>query len=192
MVIQESVRYVNVAATFRRCTKPWKIPDTDIIIPVGTDIVIPIMSLHRDPEYWEDPDRFDPERFAPENKANIRKGAYQPFGQGPRQCLGYNYVRYVIKLTMAYVLRNFNIENSENLPKQFGYNPETFVPTPKPALKIKFVRRSQNLYNAQKNGFSYLMTKSNHDHKYIFKMSNLIPNDSFLILIRNEENERKP
>ena len=82
MVIQESVRYVNVAATFRRCTKPWKIPDTDIIIPVGTDIVIPIMSLHRDPEYWEDPDRFDPERFAPENKAKIRKGAYQPFGQG--------------------------------------------------------------------------------------------------------------
>ena len=72
MVIQESVRYVNVAATFRRCTKPWKIPDTDIIIPVGTDIVIPIMSLHRDPEYWEDPDRFDPERFAPENKAKIR------------------------------------------------------------------------------------------------------------------------
>ena len=142
MVIQESVRYVNVAATFRRCTKPWKIPNTDIIIPVGTDIVIPIMSLHRDPEYWEDPDRFDPERFAPENKANIRKGAYQPFGQGPRQCLGYNYVRYVIKLTMAYVLRNFNIENSENLPKQFGYNPETFVPTPRPALKIKFVRRS--------------------------------------------------
>ena len=71
MVIQESVRYVNVAATFRRCTKAWKIPDTDIIIPVGTDVVIPIFSLHRDPEYWEDPEEFIPERFAPENKSKI-------------------------------------------------------------------------------------------------------------------------
>jgi len=142
MVIQESVRYVNLAATFRRCTKPWKIPDTNIIIPVGADIVIPIFSLHRDPEYWEDPEEFIPERFSPENKAKIRNGTYQPFGQGPRQCLGYNYVRYVIKLTVAYLLRNFNIENPENLPKKFDFNPETFLPTPKDALKVRFTRRT--------------------------------------------------
>ena len=142
MVIQESVRYVNVAATFRRCTKAWKIPDTDIIIPVGTDVVIPIFSLHRDPKYWENPDEFDPERFSPENKDKVRKGVYQPFGQGPRQCLGYNYARYLIKLTIAYVLRNFNIENPENLPQKIlKFNPETFVPTPKDALKVKFCRR---------------------------------------------------
>ena len=142
MVIQESVRYVNLAATFRRCTKPWKIPDTNITIPVGADIVIPIFSLHRDPEYWEDPEEFIPERFSPENKAKIRNGTYQPFGQGPRQCLGYNYVRYVIKLTVAYLLRNFNIENPENLPKKFDFNPETFLPTPKDALKVRFTRRT--------------------------------------------------
>ena len=71
MVIQEAVRYVNLL-TLRRCTKPWKIPDTDIIIPVGTDVVIPIFSLHRDPEYWENPDEFNPERFSAENKAKIR------------------------------------------------------------------------------------------------------------------------
>ena len=141
MVIQEAVRYINLAATFRRCTKPWRIPDTDITLPVGTDIVIPIFSLHRDPEYWENPDEFIPERFLPENKAKIRHGTYQPFGQGPRQCLGYNYVRYVIKLTLAYMLRNFNIENTENLPKMFDFNPETFLPTPKDGLKVKFTRR---------------------------------------------------
>ena len=141
MVLQEAVRYVNLAATFRRCTKPWKIPDTDIIVPVGTDIVIPIMSLHRDPEYWENPDEFMPERFLPENKAKIRNGTYQPFGQGPRQCLGYNYARYEMKLMLAYLLRNFDIENPENLPQKFDFNPETFLPTPKGELKVKFVRR---------------------------------------------------
>ena len=142
MVIQESLRYMSLAATFRRCTKPWKIPDTDITIPVGADVVIPHFSLHRDPEYWDDPDEFIPERFAPENKAKIRNGIYQPFGQGPRQCMGYNYARYVIKLTVAYLLRNFNIENPENLPQKFDFNPETFLPTPKDALKVKFTRRT--------------------------------------------------
>ena len=141
MVIQESVRYVGMI-TFRRCTKAWKIPDTDIIIPVGTDVIIPIFSLHRDPAYWENPDEFDPDRFSMENKNKIKKGVYQPFGQGPRQCLGYNYARYLIKLTIAYVLRNFNIENPENLPQKIlKFNPETFVPTPKDALKVKFCRR---------------------------------------------------
>ena len=142
MVILEAVRYVNLAATFRRCTKPWRIPDTDIIIPVGTDVVIPIFSLHRDPEYWENADEFIPERFSPENKAKIRHGTYQPFGQGPRQCLGYNYARSFIKLTLTYLLRNFNIENTENLPQKYDFNPETFLPTPKDALKVKFTRRS--------------------------------------------------
>ena len=142
MVILESLRYVPIAATFRRCTKPWRIPDTDITIPVGTDIVIPTFALHRDPEYWEDPEEFIPERFLPENKAKIRHGAFQPFGQGPRQCLGMNYAKYLIKLMLAYLLRNFNIENSENLPQKLnGFNPETFIPTPKDALMIKFTRR---------------------------------------------------
>ena len=142
MVILEAARYVNVAATFRRCTKPWKIPDTEIIIPIGTEIVIPIFSLHRDPEYWEDPEEFIPERFSPENKDKIRKGAFLPFGQGPRQCLGYNYARYVIKLGIAYLLRNFTIENTENLPQKYDFTPETFLPTPKDQLKFKFTRRS--------------------------------------------------
>jgi hypothetical protein len=56
--------------------------------------------------------------------------------------LGMNYAKYLIKLTLAYLLRNFNIENSENLPQKLNeFNPETFVPTPKDALIIKFTRR---------------------------------------------------
>jgi cytochrome P450 len=45
-------------------------------------------ALHRRPDLYPDPERFDPERFAPEAEASQRKAAYMPFGAGPRVCIG--------------------------------------------------------------------------------------------------------
>lgn len=54
-------------------------------------VVIPIYSIHRDKEYYENPDEFLPERFDEEN-GGIKKykdmGVWLPFGVGPRTCLG--------------------------------------------------------------------------------------------------------
>ena len=46
------------------------------------------MSLHRDPEYFPDPEKFYPERFSDENKQKIVPFSYLPFGSGPRNCIG--------------------------------------------------------------------------------------------------------
>ena len=40
----------------------------------------------QDEKYYPNPELFDPERFAEGNK--IPKGAYLPFGDGPRICIG--------------------------------------------------------------------------------------------------------
>ena len=44
--------------------------------------------MHRSPEYFPDPLRFDPDRFSPERKAERDRFTYFPFGGGGRQCIG--------------------------------------------------------------------------------------------------------
>ena len=86
-VLDEAMRlYPPVWATGRDA-----IDDDNIngyIVKRGSGINIPIWSIHRSPQYWTDPLTFKPERFAPDNAAALTKGAYLPFGAGPRQCIG--------------------------------------------------------------------------------------------------------
>jgi cytochrome P450 len=57
-------------------------------MPAGTTVLASQYILHRDARFFPDPLRFDPERHTPEAKAARVKGAYCPFGMGPRQCIG--------------------------------------------------------------------------------------------------------
>ena len=82
-IISEAMRTAAISVTSRIVTKPWTIPGTDITIPVGVGVYIPLMSFHRDPEYWDNPEEFNPERFNADNKSKIRTGTYAPFGLGP-------------------------------------------------------------------------------------------------------------
>ena len=47
-----------------------------------------VNSIHMDPLYHPDPEKFDPERFSDENKHNIKPFTFMPFGMGPRICIG--------------------------------------------------------------------------------------------------------
>ena len=140
-IISEAMRMAAVSVTSRRVTKPWTIPGTDITIPVGVGVYIPIMSFHKDPEYWENPEEFNPERFNTDNKSKIRTGTYAPFGLGPRQCLGNNYAKFTMKIILIYLVRFFDLENVENLPKDFKMDPNTLF-TPLGGCRAKFHKRN--------------------------------------------------
>lgn len=51
-------------------------------------MVVPVLGLHKDPEYFPDPEKFDPERFNEETKSRRPNYVYLPFGDGPRVCIG--------------------------------------------------------------------------------------------------------
>ncbi|KAH0816563.1 hypothetical protein GEV33_006229 [Tenebrio molitor] len=88
-IISETLRKYPPAPVFlRKCTKSYRVPETDVIIEAGLSVLIPAYGLHRDPEYFPDPENFDPDRFSEDNKTKIRDYTYIPFGDGPRICIG--------------------------------------------------------------------------------------------------------
>ncbi|KAI2474188.1 hypothetical protein C4B38_000261, partial [Diabrotica virgifera virgifera] len=60
---------------------------TGYIIPKGCNIRINIFDLHRRPEFWENPERFDADRFLLENVLKRHQYSYIPFSAGSRNCL---------------------------------------------------------------------------------------------------------
>lgn len=90
MVLSEVLRKWPPAAQLDRCcTKDYRLELNDgqsLNISKGTVLFLPVYSIHHDPEYFPDPEKFDPYRFSEENQLNIRSGTYIPFGQGPRMC----------------------------------------------------------------------------------------------------------
>lgn len=69
------------------CTKDYVVPGSDALIEKNTMVMIPLLALHSDPDYFPEPEKFIPERFSAENN-NRKSFIYMPFGEGPRQCLG--------------------------------------------------------------------------------------------------------
>ncbi|XP_050697046.1 cytochrome P450 3A11-like [Eriocheir sinensis] len=109
-VISESLRMNPPAsATERVCTKEYRIPNSNVTLPVGALVAVPFWSLHHDPRYWEQPGSFIPERFLPENKDKIVYGTYMPFGLGPRNCIGMRFALMEVKLALAKLLLSFEL-----------------------------------------------------------------------------------
>ena len=55
------------------------IPVDGYVIPKDTLIVANLYSIHRDPRYWKNPEKFDPLRFLDENKKLLRPDGFAPF-----------------------------------------------------------------------------------------------------------------
>lgn len=80
-------------------------------IPKNTMLLLAIYELHRDPNCWDNPESFDPERFAPSRKKDY-SDYYFPFGAGPRMCIGNNFAMYEMVLTVARILKKYDLSTS--------------------------------------------------------------------------------
>jgi len=122
MFISETLRmYPPAVRTERRATKDYKIPDSDFVLPKGTVVSIPVYCIHHDEDYWPEPEKFDPERFSAENKSKTNPYAWQPFGHGPRNCIGMRFALMEAKAAVAYMVHNFEFAPSKktHIPMKF-------------------------------------------------------------------------
>lgn len=79
-------------------------------LPPGTQIFLVQYVTHRDPRFFEEPERFQPERWEPERRSAIPKYAYFPFGGGPRACIGAHFALLEATLVLASVMQRFRVE----------------------------------------------------------------------------------
>ncbi|CAG7731689.1 unnamed protein product [Allacma fusca] len=114
MVISETLRLHSIAVrTERTCTKAYKVPGTDVTLEKDMLVTIPSYAIHHDPEYYPNPEKFDPLRFTKENISKRHPFAYQPFGHGPRNCIGNRFALTEAKIAMAQLILNFKLEPCE-------------------------------------------------------------------------------
>ena len=93
MVFKETLRkYPALDNQNRKSTHDFKIPNSKLVIPAGTNIIIPVDGLHNDERFFENPKKFDPERFTDDNIKKRPSFVYIPFSEGGRMCIGYRLV----------------------------------------------------------------------------------------------------
>ncbi|CAG2112282.1 unnamed protein product [Medioppia subpectinata] len=91
----------------RECLQDYKYKD--ITIPKGTSIQMAVHYLHHNPDYWPEPEVFDAERFSADQKHLIHPNSWQPFGCGPRNCIGLRFALFEAKLCLAKLLLNYRL-----------------------------------------------------------------------------------
>ncbi|KAJ9573997.1 hypothetical protein L9F63_008627, partial [Diploptera punctata] len=85
-VIKEVLRlYSAVPIISRTITQDLQIGGHTV--PEGMIINVPTCHVHKNPEIYKNPEKFDPDRFLPESGYR-HQYAYIPFGAGPRNCIG--------------------------------------------------------------------------------------------------------
>lgn len=117
-VMKESMRLCPPLHVLDRQCEETCIINSELTIPAGMAVYIPVYALHHDPEAWPDPEVYDPERFRGPAKDTRHPFQFLPFGAGPRNCIGMKYVMMEIKVALVRILRKY----------KFVRSPETQVP----------------------------------------------------------------
>ena len=105
-VINESLRLYPAAYLLARTSiAPCTIGGYDF--PTGSTILMSQWVTHRDARFFDDPESFRPERWLDGLMARLPAGAYFPFGNGPRRCIGQGFALLESALVTAVIAQRF-------------------------------------------------------------------------------------
>jgi cytochrome P450 len=107
-VIKETLRLYPVSYTGGR-TPTGDVEIAGYPFKGGEPVLFSAYTLHRNPELYPDPERFDPERFRPENEKKLPRGAYLPFSAGPHVCIGAQFAMMEMHLIVAHLAQHVTL-----------------------------------------------------------------------------------
>ncbi|MFJ8648637.1 cytochrome P450 [Streptomyces sp. NPDC093546] len=113
-VLDEVIRLYGVTLLMRRATA--EVDLGGFTIPAGAEVAFSLYALHRDPELYEEPDRFDPDRWLPERRAALGREDFVPFGAGNRKCIGDAFSWTEATIVLATVLRRWRLRPQPGQP----------------------------------------------------------------------------
>lgn len=106
MIVQEVMRlYPPAYAIGRQAIEPCTIDGYPV--PAAGTILMSQWVVHRDPRYFDDPERFYPERWADGLAKRLPRYAYFPFGGGQRVCIGNTFALMELPLVLATIAQRF-------------------------------------------------------------------------------------
>ena len=89
----------------------------EIIFPKNTIIMPFFYGVHRNKDYWDNPNDFIPERFI-DNQGKIKKHpSFFPFGAGPRMCIGNNFAIAEISMFLHAFFKKYRVLPTEQVPE---------------------------------------------------------------------------
>ena len=103
--------YLNFSLSARTAAEDVRYGE--IKIPKGMSVFSSVNELHYNEEVFPNAREFRPERFLPENKTPAMAACYQPFGAGPRNCIGMRFAQMEIKITLAKLLTKYRISSPD-------------------------------------------------------------------------------
>jgi cytochrome P450 len=111
MIWDESLRLYPPAWTLhtRLAHAQDRLP-SGAVLPPGAWVFISPWSLHRNPRWFADPNRFDPERFSDEAQRTRPAFSYIPFGAGGRRCLGESFAELEGLLILATIASTVRLD----------------------------------------------------------------------------------
>lgn len=105
----------------------------------GTTLLMSQWVMHRDSRYYADPDAFRPERWLEGLADRLPAGAYFPFGDGPRRCIGQGFAMLEAAIVIATLAQRFRFRPVPGHPVV----PEPLI-TLRPRHGIRMILRARN------------------------------------------------
>ena len=139
-VLSEQLRLISPVVAIPKCVRdqpqPLTVNGKKCTVPAGTYVSIVTAAVHRNPNYWPAGPPSDPgsvthpqsntdndlEQFKPERWLNAsaakgetglyrpRHGAYIPFSEGARSCLGRRFAQVEVLAVLAVIFTQYSVE----------------------------------------------------------------------------------